>query len=55
MELANLPKGTYSLSIKINMLKYQNVSAVQPIVAELQAGKYRVYQDADKRFWLVVN
>lgn len=60
LELANLPKGTYSLSIKINMLKYQNVSAVQPIVAakefaELQAGKYRVYQDDNKAFWLVVS
>lgn len=60
LELANLPKGTYSLSIKINMLKYQNVSAVQPIVAakefaELQAGKYRVYQGDNKAFWLVVS
>lgn len=57
VDLSELPKGIYQMFIQIKMHKYKEVSAEQPIVAikqfdEVKAGRYCVYQDENKAFWL---
>lgn len=50
VDLSGLKQGDYQMFIKINMLKYDGIEAIQRIVADkrfsdCQAGKYRVYQE----------